>query len=749
MRPHARAAAGILTLLLVGVALDLLSPQLTRVLVDRVLPGAAASAAGEKEAIAMLTVVVGALAVVQALRALVNVVNGSLAARVGTAITFDIRSRLVERLQQLSIGYYDRQQVGSLVGRVAYDTESMHGFIWQITGGFILQIVMIVGVFAMMFTLDWRLALLALLPAPLVMGGTIYFWRRVYPRYHRSWEASSRQAGALSGMLSGIRVVKLFGQERREADRFKQDSARLRSARLGVDGANAVFGGVVGLFFQIGGWIIWYAGGRGVIHGTLTLGELMAFFGYLWMFYGPLAALPQFTNWFSQFTTQANRVFEVLDTPEAIRPPENPVHIAPVRGDIAFESVTFGYDPHDPVIRALDLKVRSGERLGIVGPSGSGKSSLIQLLCRFYDPAEGRVTLDGVDIRDVEKDELRRSIGIVLQEPFLFRGTIADNLAYGDPAAPPSRVIGAAIAADCHDFILKHPHAYDTWLGERGVGLSGGERQRLGIARTLLSDPRVLVLDEATSSIDPDSESYIRDSLEAWTSGRTTIAIAHRLSTLRDTHRVIVLENGRIVEEGPPEELLAAGGVFARMCRAQGLESFQPRAHSEPRVPRWLTPDNAAITEGPRGSLIVHIDGEFYSGVYALPCMPVHHPEDMLSLRRGQRGSRLSEIGIIVSLGEWPQAARELVDRSLARRYYVPIVRGIESLEVIHNYLSFEVETDAGPAAFLTRWTPESVVEYGNDGRMIIASDASHYLIPRVGDLPERDQRLFLRHVYW
>ncbi|HZW11388.1 MAG TPA: ABC transporter ATP-binding protein, partial [Phycisphaerales bacterium] len=558
MRPHARAGAAILALLLVGVTLDLVSPQLTRLLVDRVLPGAAASAAAEREAIAMLTIVVGALACVQALRALVNMANGSLAARVGTAITFDIRTRLVERLQQLSVGYYDRQQVGSLVGRVAYDTEAMHGFIWQLTGGFILQIVMVVGVFLMMFTLDWRLALLALLPAPLVMGGTIYFWKRVYPRYHRSWEASSRQAGALTGMLSGIRVVKLFGQERREAERFNQDSHRLRAARLGVDGANAIFGGVVGLFFQIGGWIIWYAGGRGVIHGALTLGELMAFFGYLWMFYGPLAALPQLTNWLSQFTTQANRVFEVLDTPEGIRPPAEPVHIAPVRGDIAFEAVTFGYDPHDPVIRALDLKVPAGERLGIVGPSGSGKSSLIQLLCRFYDPVEGRVTLDGVDVRDVEKDELRRSIGIVLQEPFLFRGTVADNIAYGDPDAPPSRIIEAAIAADCHDFILKHPHAYDTWLGERGVGLSGGERQRLGIARTLLSDPRVLVLDEATSSIDPDSESYIRDSLEAWTAGRTTIAIAHRLSTLRDTHRVIVLEDGRIVEEGPPEELLAA-----------------------------------------------------------------------------------------------------------------------------------------------------------------------------------------------
>lgn len=752
MRPYRGSATAMFALLLLGVGLDLVSPQLTRILVDRVLPGGR-SGAGAGEAVRMLGIVVGALAAVQTLRAIVNIANGTLAAKVGTAITFDVRSRLVRRLQQLSIGFYDRQQVGSLVGRVAYDTEALHGFIWQLTGGFILQIVMVVGVFAMMFTLDWRLALLALLPAPLVMGGTVYFWKRVYPRYYRSWEASSRQAGALTGMLTGIRVVKLFGQERRESERFNAESGRLRAARRGVDGATAEFSGTVGLFFQIGGWIIWYAGGRGVIEGTLTLGELMAFFGYLWMFYGPLAALPQLTNWFSQFSTQAGRIFEILDTPETVRPPSEPVPIAPVRGEIRFEHVTFGYDPHDPVLRSLDLAVPAGQRLGIVGPSGSGKSSLIQLLCRFYDPGEGRVSIDSVDVRDVEKEELRRSIGIVLQEPFLFRGSVASNIAYAEPGADPRRIIETAIAADCHDFILRHPHGYDTWLGERGSGLSGGERQRLGIARTLLSDPRVLVLDEATSSIDAESESSIRESLVRWTTGRTTIAIAHRLATLRDADRVIVLEHGRIIEDGAPAELLRAGGAFARMCRAQGLAAFAPPPDGEelatPPEARWLSPGDATIVPGRRGTLDVALRGVQARGVRAVHCMPVHHPRRFISLRRGRPGERRGEVGLLAAIDEWSPDVRQLLERALVRRRFLRTIRGIDSIELSHNMLSFDVQTDAGPERIMTRWSPESVVEHGEEGRLIIAGDGGHYLIPRLSDLPVRDQRLLHRFVYW
>src|SRR5690606_27085954 len=280
-------------------------------------------------------------------------------------------------------------------------------------------------------------------------------------------------------------------------------------------------------------------------------------------FYGPLAALPQLTNWFTQFTTQAGRIFEVLDTPESIKPPAQPVPVTPARGEIAFENVTFGYERHHPVIRDISLRIGRGERVGIVGPSGSGKSSLIQLLCRFYDPQEGRITLDGVDIREIAKDELRRSLGLVLQEPFLFRGTIAENIAYAEPEATAQQIIEAAVQADCHDFILKQPHGYDTWLGERGSGLSGGERQRIGIARTLLSAPPVLILDEATSSIDATSEALIRAALDAWSArpGRGgMIAIAHRLATLRSMDRIIVLDGGRLVEEGPPAELLSAGG---------------------------------------------------------------------------------------------------------------------------------------------------------------------------------------------
>lgn len=774
MAPYRKQAALMMALLLVGIALDLVSPQLTMHLVDHVLPanpGEAAElrlrgdGAGYREATRGLLAVVGILAGVQVLRAVVNVFNGRLASRVGTAVTHDMRSRLVGHLQQLSVGFYDKQQVGSLVGRVAYDTEALHGFIWQLTGGFLLQLMMVMGVGVMMFSLDAKLAAYALLPAPLIMGATVFFWRYIYPRYYQAWDASSKQAGTLSGMLSGVRVVKAFSQEERELARFNRTSSLLRQSKNNVDCAIGTFNPLVGIVFQLGGWIVWYVGGRDVIDGRMTLGELMAFFGYLWMFYGPLAALPQFTNWLTQFVTQANRLFEILDTPAAIAEPEEPVRLGTMRGEVRFEKVTFGYNRHAPVLRGLDLHIRAGEMIGVVGASGSGKTTLINTLCRFYDVDEGRVTIDGVDVRRIAKNELRSQIGVVLQEPFLFRGSIRENLAYGKPDASEEEVLAASKAGNCHDFIMRQPHAYDTWVGERGAGLSGGERQRVSIARVLLTDPRVLILDEATSSVDAESEAAIQAALREVVKGRTTIAIAHRLSTLRHADRIVVMDRGQVAEIGAHDELMARNGMYARLVHLQGSAAEKPAAEllneaaaAEPTAMpaldghklRWLTPENAAIHLGSYDALHVTVVNErIYGGVFALRCMPVHHPDRYISLRYLDGSGREREVGIIRDLSEWPEDAQRLVNDSLQKRYFVHTIKGIDAIKPIGNYLRFQAETDLGPIEFTIRAQSDRVQDYGNGGKMLLDTDENRYLVPDVEKLPESERRLFRRHVYW
>jgi ATP-binding cassette subfamily B protein len=341
------------------------------------------------------------------------------------------------------------------------------------------------------------------------------------------------------------------------------------------------------LIFGLGGPIVWYVGGRDVIHGQgLSLGDLVAFLAYLGMFYAPLTHMTQLTDWLTRFLTAAQRTFEVLDTaPQIVEAPQ-PQAMPPLNGTIRFENVTFGYDRHEPVIRGVSFDVRPGEHVGVVGKSGSGKTTLVNLLARFYDVDEGRVLVNGADVRDLCLDDLRRAVGVVLQEPFLFRGTIYANIAYGRRDAGPEDVLAAAKAANAHGFIIRHPLGYDTYIGERGAGLSGGERQRISIARALLYDPQILILDEATSNVDTESEQLIQEALERVTRGRTTVAIAHRLSTLKTCDRILVVDDGHIVEEGSHNDLLQKRGLYYRLVKIQTELAREPAvADLGPRTP--------------------------------------------------------------------------------------------------------------------------------------------------------------------
>ncbi|MBA3483564.1 MAG: DUF1854 domain-containing protein, partial [Pirellulales bacterium] len=731
--PYRASAALMCGLMLVAVAAELVPPRLQVYMVDHILNDGRGTP-DPQSLMSALMAVVSALAVARIVLSIVNFAKGRLATRVGVALTFDLRAKLVAKLQSLGLGYYDKHQVGSITSRVAYDSEVVQSLLQQITGGFLLQIVQVTAVGVMLFTINPTLALYTLIPAPLVIAGSYFFWKRVHPKHYRYWDSSSKQAGMLSGMLSGIRVVKAFAQEDREYSRFNRISDYLRTSRINVDYSTAAFSASMQLIFSLGGLIVWYVGGRDVLAGEMTLGQLTGFLAYLAMFYTPLATLSQFTTWLTNFLTGCQRVFELLDTPVESTDPAEPVDLPEVQGRIQFENVTFGYERHQPVLRNVNIDIQPGETIGIVGKSGSGKTTLVNLLCRFYDVNEGRVLVDGVDVRQLASTQLRRQVGVVLQEPFMFRGTIWDNLVYGLPTSTPEQAIAAAKAAQSHEFILNSPLGYDTWLGERGAGLSGGERQRLSIARAILYDPPILVLDEATSSVDAESEQAIQQALKALTRGRTTIAIAHRLSTLRDAHRILVFDRGRLTEEGSHEALVEKNGQYAKLVRLQSqvspkasvdtlIEKTEAPATGESVgesasagrpapdeakkfMPRWLTPADAQICAGSRETVtVVLADDQVYRGVFAVNLFPATNPNDYISLRVWTRDGEQQEIGILRHLDQWPVESQMLVRHALDRRYFLQTIDGVDSIRLELGHLHCDVRTPHGPRRFTMRWS--------------------------------------------
>ena len=584
MRPYAGWAVLMIVILLASITLMMVPPFLTKYLVDVVInpatPEARAMPMGTR-GVWLLGLAAGVFGIT-VLRAICDSLNGRLSTYVGTRITSDMRAALLARLTQLSVDYYDRHSVGQLISRAGGDTGAFNDLVRNVAGGYLAQVLVAVVTCVMLFTMSWKLALWTLIPAPLVILSSIFYWRRVYPRYFRVWDANSRLWNSLNSILSGIRVVKAFGQEHHEESRFSRSSQYVRDSERRVQYATSIFNPAMMLVFGLGNPIVWYVGGLEVIqsagqeHPALTLGSLMAFFAYQGMFYGPLWHMTTLTDWLTRFLTAAQRTFEILDTTPQISAAKEAKRLPVSRGHIRFENVTFGYSRHEPVLKNVSFEVRPGEHIGIVGKSGSGKTTLINLLARFYDVDDGRVLVDDIDVRDLDGADLRRAVGVVLQEPFLFRGTIYSNVTYGVRDATAENVLAATKAANAHKFIMRHPLGYDTYIGERGAGLSGGERQRISIARALLYDPSILILDEATSNVDTESEVLIQEALGRVTAGRTTIAIAHRLSTLKHSDRIFVVDKGRIVEQGSHEELLALGGLYHRLVKIQTELSAGP-----------------------------------------------------------------------------------------------------------------------------------------------------------------------------
>ncbi|OGV52707.1 MAG: hypothetical protein A2X49_16715 [Lentisphaerae bacterium GWF2_52_8] len=575
LRPHkipvicAFGTAALLTLVL------LLPPYLMRVLVDDIIRPAEQGKVDNPYR--MLWLVIGALALVYAIGEFMGFIRMRVMSVVGEKICMRLREDLYRHMQKLSLSFFSSRPTGTLIARVSSDTDRLWDFI---TFGVIdigMAILQIIGVAVALFFQDVSLALLVLIPLP-IMAMMFYFHSiRIQVHFLRMWRKWSAMTAVLSDVIPGIRVVKAFAQEEKEVERFSEKNRAVEAEAQILHRNWTRFWPTVVMLMHTCTLIVWIVGAPRVVRYITTNGEegmplgvFLAFTGYMWMFWAPVQQLGMMSRVINRVTTSASRVFEVLDTTPSIVSKENAVPPPPFAGDVRFENVSFSYDGARNVLKGVNFEVKAGEMIGLVGPSGSGKTTLVNLLCRFYDVKGGRILLDGVDVRDMELSGLRRQIGVVLQEPYLFHGSIAENIAYGSHGISPRDIIEAARAANAHEFICGFRDGYETIVGERGQTLSGGERQRISIARAILHNPRILVLDEATSSVDTETERKIQEALRRLVAGRTTFAIAHRLSTLSAAKRLFVLEDGKLVEQGTHAELLEKpDGVYAKLHRTQ------------------------------------------------------------------------------------------------------------------------------------------------------------------------------------
>lgn len=548
-------------LLMVATLMELVPPYLTKIIVDDVIQPKSVGSA-------LLLLVIG-LAAARVMLSLMQTLRGYIGVWVGSKLMGDIRRDIYQSLMNLSLSFFDRRQTSQFIGRVNSDSEAMRqfltdGVIW-ISG----QVLMLVAIITTMASLSWKLTLLALLPTPLILIASLTIWPTMRHLWYRQWRAVNRINMLVGDALQGIRVVKAFGQEYAEKDRYGDANTTLVSQTIRMEG---VWQGIFPLFSLIttsGALLVWYFGGWDVIRDEVSLGTLMAFIAYLGMFFGPLQWFSQALNWTSRALAASDRVFEIMDTQSEVPTSKDAVSIQRVVGKVELSNVTYGYEKHHPVLKNVSLKVEPGEMIGLVGHSGAGKSTMINMICRFYDPDQGSITVDGIDLRKIDQEDLRRQIGVVLQETFLFDGTVAENIAYSKPDASPLDIMRAAKIANAHDFIVRMPDGYDTKVGERGHRLSGGEKQRIAIARAIVHDPRILILDEATASVDTETERQIQEAIARLVKGRTTFAIAHRLSTLREADRLVVLDKGGIAETGTHEELLEKKGAYFKLVEAQ------------------------------------------------------------------------------------------------------------------------------------------------------------------------------------
>ncbi len=573
--PHKYTLLFCLLLSALTTAMAMLPPYMTGRLVDDVLPN------GNKAA---LTGVVITLVLAYIVQYGVGMLRSYMLRICGDKIVRDLRSDVYRKAQYLPMKFYDKTSTGSVINRISGDTATIQGFVLRLTQEVVVQLFTLVGIIVIMLSMNWQLTLLSLIPVPFVAVGARIFGRKIRPYYRKIWRRWSAVTSILTDNLPGIRVIKSFTNEKRSTETFDAYNEEwlktdIKSARITI-----AFPHIVSFVITMGSLLIWAVGGNLVIDNPefITAGLLVSFISYTSMFYGPVNFFANFSDSYQSSLAALERILDIIDAePEATA--SEAKTLDRVCGKIEFRNVSFSFDRSKKALSNVSFTIDPGDIVGIVGTTGSGKSTIINLLMRFYDGYDGEILLDDVDIRTLDMEQYRREIGYVQQEPMMFHDTIYSNISYGTPEASVEAVIHAADVANAHCFIARMPDAYDTVLGERGTGLSGGERQRLSIARAVLKNPSILFFDEATAAVDSETENLIQGAIERLISGRTTIMIAHRLSTLRKANKIIVVDKGEILEMGTPEDLLAAKGKYWRLVEIQKMSAQVEKSKEEER----------------------------------------------------------------------------------------------------------------------------------------------------------------------
>ena len=568
LKPQAPVLAVSVIISIITTALALVPPMLTKQLVDDILPNTKRD---------MLMAVVFLLIGVHVVHYTLSGIRGYLLRVCGNKIVASIRCEVYEKAQLLPMRFYDKTSTGSVINRISGDTATLQSFMLRITQEVVVQFFKLIGIVIVMLCINWKLTLFSLFPVPIVVIGSRIFRKKIAPFYRRIWRRSSGVTSVLTDTIPGIRVIKSFTNEQNAVKRFADCVEDWRETDSKAGKILHAYPAIVNGLMACGSVIIWGLGGNLVINaietqsvGVISVGLLVSFISYATMFYEPVNFFANLSDSTQNAMASAERIMDILDAePEHDFGKGNTD--VDMGGRIEFKNVTFSFDRTKKVLKNINLTIESGDIVGIVGTTGSGKSTLINLLLRYYDHYEGKITVGGVDIRNIDMQYYRSRIGYVQQEPMMFHDTIYNNIAYGDSSFSSDEVINAADIANAHEFIVRQPDGYDSVLGERGVGLSGGERQRLSIARAVLRNPKMLVFDEATASVDSETEHLIQEAIERLISGRTTLMIAHRLSTLSKANKIVVVDNGAIIECGTPQELMEMKGKYYRLVQIQSM----------------------------------------------------------------------------------------------------------------------------------------------------------------------------------
>ena len=560
-KPHAASLAVIIALMLFGSAIDLSVQFVLRYFVD----GYLVTGKGTAVNVLIFFAVYLGITVVSSVGYLYRTY---LCNRLGISVSYRLRDRLNTHIQKLSLSFLDKRNPGAVIGRVMWDTNNVRGFICDCFCNMFGMLVTLVSLAVLMLFLNWKLALAAFAFAPLIIIFARTFWPKIRRIFHNQHRRSDKIQNKLQDVLSGIRIVKTYGKEKQEIEEFCALNDTLATVQRSNETFFAIFFPFLSLLLAFGTYLITYLGGMGVLEGKMTVGELMQFIAYAGMLLGPLSWMSFLPRRIINMTTSMERIYDILDETPEIKNKENAIK-KEIEGDIRIDNISFGYNSYDPVLEGLTLDVKKGEMLGLVGSSGCGKSTLINLIMRLYDVDEGQILIDGHNIKDLDVAHYHSQIGVVLQETFLFAGTVLDNIRFARPEASMLDIIKAAKSANAHEFICRLPDGYNTYIGEKGHMLSGGEKQRIAIARAILGDPKILILDEATSALDTESEYQIQQAFERLRQGRTTFAIAHRLSTLKNADRIAVINEKKVAELGTHNELLKLKGIYFGLVMAQ------------------------------------------------------------------------------------------------------------------------------------------------------------------------------------